>query len=42
MQLLTLIQRTPRRVIFAFVFSYGCTLALAVLLVFKPAQMFWQ
>jgi hypothetical protein len=42
MQFLILIQRTPRRVIFAFVFAYGCTLAMAVLPVFKPAQMFWQ
>jgi hypothetical protein len=42
MQLSTLIQRTPRRVIFAFVFAYGCTLAMAALPVFKPAQMFWQ
>lgn len=38
----TLIQRTPRRVVAAFVVVYCCTAVMAWLTVFKPAQMFWQ
>jgi hypothetical protein len=30
MQLSTLIQRTPRRVVFAFVFAYCCSAMLAL------------
>lgn len=42
MQLSTLIQRTPRRVVLSFVFAYGCTLIMALLPALRTAQMFWQ
>jgi hypothetical protein len=42
MQLSTLIERTPRRVVVAFVFAYSCTLIMALLPALNTAQMFWQ
>jgi len=42
MQFPLLIQRTPRRVIFAFVFAYSATWLMAALPVLQRAQMFWQ
>lgn len=42
MNYLKLIQRTPRRVIAAFVFSYLSVLLATAVSSLKTSQMFWQ
>jgi hypothetical protein len=42
MNLSLLLQRTPRRVVMAFVFAYVSTVLMTALPLLKDAQMFWQ